>query len=69
MAASSSLPKYEYASWMWQQEDGSFTPYTPEESYYIETAYVSGAAQFTSVEYVIDFDTMTQHGGGIYSLY
>lgn len=50
--------------WEWQRDDGSFSPYHPLVSHWIEAAFMKGANQFTAAQCVIDFDSMTRTGTG-----
>lgn len=60
MSQSYSSASYEYGCWEWDRDDGGgFCPYTPQESYSIERAYLAGAKTHVhGVVYVINFDTM-----------
>ena len=58
-SGSSSLNSYKYACWEWQRDDGGFSPFTPDVSYYVETAFMAGDSQYARPQYVVDFSAMT----------
>ena len=48
--------------WEWQRDDGGFSPYPPETSSQIETAFssYSGSGSYVMTDYTIHFSTMRQ---------
>jgi len=46
--------------WEWQRDDGGFSPYPPDMSCQIETAYFNGAGNYTMVDYTVHFGRMVQ---------
>ena len=48
------------ACWEWQRDDRGFSPYTPEESHQLETAFTARAGMQVVADYVVDFSNMSQ---------
>ena len=46
--------------WEWQRDDGGYSPYVPETSSQIETAYSSGAPSLIMADYTVYFANMIQ---------
>ncbi len=63
--SSSWMNSYDYVCWEWQRGDGGFSPFHPDVSYYVESAFMAGGiGHYAKGQDVIDFKTMTTQVGG-----
>lgn len=46
--------------WEWQRDDGGYSPFPPQDSAEIESAYSTGVRTHTVHGYMLDFSRMTQ---------
>ena len=46
--------------WEWQRDDGGYSPYPPEISSQMESAFGSGSGSCVMTDYTVHFSTMRQ---------